>query len=970
MGHLDRFVKPLVVLLGLAIVLHLGTYWIAEAQWFDQLGYQEVFLVQVSIRIALGLLTLIGCTSFLFGNLLLSRKLRYPKPPEIDVETPAGLRFHWLFPVVTVMSLLLLLLLYQIGQVALQFWQDPLNPDLATIQLLNPLQLRSLLQNGWTIIQSPALLLLGLGLMAGLLVYPLPVCTAIAGGLSLQLSLIVMGHWTTVLQFLFASPFGKVDPLFQQDIGFYIFALPLGELLRFLVMTLVVGSFVSVGLIYGLSADSLSQGYFPGLNRGQRRHLQGLGGLLLLAIALSYWLDRYELLYADRGVIFGAGYTDTHITLPLATVLATISLGLGLWLLILAARPQTSRSRVVDRWALLVIAGFVLGAEISLWIVPATIQTLRVLPNELQTERPYLQRNINSTRQGFGLEAIQARPFDPQAELTAAQIQTNDLTIRNIRLWDSRPLLETNRQLQQLRPYYRFPNAFIDRYLLKTSGKTAELRQLFLSARELDFDAVPTSAQTWINRHLAYTHGYGFTMSPVNIAGEGGLPEYFVKDIGRGTQDGRLITSSPEIAASIPIDRPRIYYGQLTDPFILAPSKVPELDYPSGDDNAYNTYDGYGGVKLNSPWQRLVFAIYLRDWRLLLTPNLTPDSRVHFRRQITERVKTIAPFLHLDSQPYLVVAAPPSARPETIEPEQPNSLYWIMDAYTISRHYPYSEPIPKSFNYIRNSVKVVVDAYNGSVSFYVVDSQDPLIQTWQRIFPGIFQPLQAMPASLAKHIRYPVDLFQVQSDRLLRYHMTDPVVFYNQEDQWQIPTEIYGNQPQPVSPYYLIMKLPEGEQEEFVLLHPFTPLNRPNLIAWFAARSDGKNYGKLLLYEFPKQELVFGPEQLEARINQDPGISQQISLWNREGSQLIQGNLLVIPIDQSILYVEPLYLKADKNSLPTLIRVVAMYQTKIVMAETLNQALQTIFPQPIQTQSTQAIPITPASKSTSPLVTN
>jgi uncharacterized protein len=948
MRLLDRLVKPLVGLLGLAILCQVGAYWIAEQQWFQHLGYLQVFWVQLQIRLALGGVALICCGGFLAGNLVLAAKLRTPKPATGEATGRRGLRFRWFFPLVLGLSVLLLLLLYHTGQGALQFWQQPLNQDLVTQEFLNQFNLRSLLQEGLRVAPSPSHLLLSLGLITGLLVYPLPVTAAIALGLSLQLSLILIGHWTTVLKFLSPSPLGQTEPLFAQDIGFYLFSLPFWELLQFQLLALGLASFLGVGLIYLLSADSLSQGYFPGLNRAQKRHLQGLAGLLLLAIALGYWLNRYQLLYAHRGVVFGAGYTDTHLTLPLLTVLAAIAFGLGLGLLILSLfRPSKSFfSLMADRWGWLGLAGFVLGAELCLLSLPATLQTLKVLPNELQTELPYLQRNIEFTRRGFGLDGIRARPFDPQPNLSAARIQANDPTIRNIRLWDSRPLLETNQQLQQLRPYYRFAQAFIDRYRLKTDRQSSELRQLFLAARELDFGAVPASAQTWINRHFVYTHGYGFTVSPVNIAGEGGLPEYFVKDIGGFKQGGRLITSSPEIAASIPIDRPRIYYGQLTRPYIFAPSQIQELDYPSGDKNAYNTYDGTGGVKLNSPWLRLAFGIYLRDWRLLLTPNLTAESRIHFRRQIQDRVKAIAPFLHLDSQPYLVVAAPRSSPPKVGNsklPPDPSSLFWIMDAYTTSRHYPYSEPSSQSFNYLRNSVKVVVDAYHGTVSFYVLDPQDPILKTWQRIFPGLFQPLAAMPEFLAPHLRYPVDLFEIQSDRLLKYHMTDPVVFYNQEDQWQIPTEIYGNQPQPVTPYYLIMKLPGEAQEEFVLLHPFTPLNRPNLIAWFAARSDGKNYGKLLLYQFPKQKLVFGPEQMEARINQDPSISQQISLWSRAGSQLIQGNLLVIPIDQSLLYVEPFYLKSEQNSLPTLIRVVALYQNQIVMAETLDQALAKIF---------------------------
>ncbi len=941
--------KPFWFLLGLAIGLHLLTYFLAEGLWFQSLGYLNVFLLQVQTRLGLGLVVLMGAGSFLFGNLLLAGKLRHRKPEQPYLEASRGIQFRWLLPLVSSFSLLLVMLLYNTGQVALQFWQP--NQELAPIQQLNQFELSRILQAGWQLGQTAWLIGLGFVLATGLLIYPLLVTRAIAAGLSLELSLIAIGHWTTLLKFLAATPFGKTEPLFKHDIGFYIFTLPLWQLWQFWLVAVVVGSFLSVGLVYLLSADSLSQGYFPGFSRQQRRHLQGLGAAVMLAIALSYWLDRYTLLYSERGVTFGAGYTDATVTLPLFNIFAAIAALLAVLLLIQVLRPQRSgiTAYPCPAWLCLGFTGFIVATVLLGPLLPVAIQALRVQPNELERELPYIQRTIEHTRQAYSLGAIRARAFDPKPDLNYATIQANDLTIRNIRLWDSRPLLETNRQLQQLRPYYRFPNAFIDRYILQTPANPPEKRQVFLSARELDFSSVPKSAQTWINKRLIYTHGYGFTMSPVNTAGEGGLPTYFVKDIGSGKLGGNLLTSSPQIAASIPIGTPRIYYGQLTETHVIAPSRVPELDYPSGNDNVYNHYDGQGGIGLQSLWRRLVFTVYLRDWQLLLTPNLTADSRILLRRQIEQRVRAIAPFLSLDQEPYLVVADPESSTKSHASGQpEPNHLYWLMDAYTISKHYPYADPETDAFNYIRNSVKVVVDAYTGAVNFYAVDPQDPILQTWQRVFPGLFQPLAAMPAQLYNHTRYPKDLFQVQAHRLLKYHMTDPIVFYNQEDQWQLPSEIYDGKLQQVASYYLIMKLPEGKQEEFILLYPFTPLNRPNLIAWLAARSDGENYGKLVLYQFPKQELIFGPEQLEARINQDPAISEKISLWNREGSRLIQGNLLGIPIERSLLYVEPLYLKAEQNSLPTLIRVVVMYQDKIVMAETLNLALEQTFPKPSQ----------------------
>jgi hypothetical protein len=381
---------------------------------------------------------------------------------------------------------------------------------------------------------------------------------------------------------------------------------------------------------------------------------------------------------------------------------------------------------------------------------------------------------------------------------------------------------------------------------------------------------------------------------------------------------------------------PRIYYGELTNTYVMTSTKARELDYPSGQDNVYNTYDGTGGVAIGSLWRRLLFAEYLKDWQMLLTRNFTPQSKLLFRRNINQRIRAIAPFLRYDSDPYLVTANAGD------DPTQ-SYLYWIVDAYTTSDHYPYSDPGKNKFNYIRNSVKVVIDAYDGKVDFYVADPQDPIITTWTTIFPKLFKPLDAMPTALRSHVRYPQDFFRIQSEQLLTYHMTDPQVFYNREDQWQVPQEIYGAEPKAVAPYYLIMKLPTAQTEEFILLLPFTPTQRTNLIAWLAARSDGEEYGKLLLYQFPKQQLVYGTEQIESLINQDPEISQQISLWNRQGSRALQGNLLIIPIERSLLYVEPLYLEAERNSLPTLVRVIVVYQNRIVMAETLDQALQAIF---------------------------
>ncbi|NJM85229.1 MAG: COG1615 family transporter [Leptolyngbyaceae cyanobacterium RM2_2_21] len=576
-------------------------------------------------------------------------------------------------------------------------------------------------------------------------------------------------------------------------------------------------------------------------------------------------------------------------------------------------------------------------------IAPVVVQRLVVQPNELARERPYIERSIAFTRSAFDLDNIQVEFFEPDYALTLQDLEQNSQTINNIRVWDTRPLLESNRQLQQIRLYYEFLDADVDRYSLIRDDGTIDRRQVLISARELNYEQVPTEAKTWVNEHLIYTHGYGFTISPVNTAADSGLPDYFIQDIAH-------VPSSEVVRRSIPVGEPRIYFGELTDTYVMTRTRVEELDYPSGSDNVYNTYGGRAGITIGSWWQRLLFAKHLNDWQMLFTADFTPDTRLLFRRNIKERIETIAPFLRFDADPYLVVADVDQTdiekAPEAvIKRDEPNYLYWIIDAYTTSARYPYSDPGSYDFNYIRNSVKIVVDAYHGSVNFYVADATDPIIQTWGKLFPNMFQSLDDLPPALREHIRYPQDFYQVQSDQLMTYHMTDPQVFYNREDQWRAPSEIYAKESQVVEPYYLIMRLPAQESAEFILLRPFTPAQRNNLVAWLAASSDGDRYGQMLLYRFPKQELVFGPEQIEARINQDPQISQRISLWDTQGSRANQGNLLVIPIEQSLLYVEPLYLEAEQNRLPILARVIVVYQNRIAMAATLEQSLEAVFGQ-------------------------
>jgi uncharacterized protein len=746
---------------------------------------------------------------------------------------------------------------------------------------------------------------------------PLPVIATLIIATSAGWGYFWANHWSQVLPAFAATPFQQKEPVFDRDISFYVFQLPLQELADQFALSLSLGALAIATLIY--LRPHISDGWMGKLPLHQHRHLAFLAGVVAWSIAHHFSLARYQLLYSQRGVVYGAGYADLWGYLPIYNLLLALNCIIGISCWLWAAGIWRSSFWSISRQIWLPIIGVVS----AIFCLPWFMQWGLVSANELAIEKPYIQRNIAFTRQAFALDKIEIQTFDPSGNLTAKDIANNAATIKNIRLWDARPLLQSNRQLQQIRPYYKFANADIDRYPINQ-----DLQQVILSAREIDSQSLTSKAQTWINRHLVYTHGYGYTVSPVNRAAAGGLPDYLVKDIG----NSKLPVPDPAIS----VTEPRIYYGEITDNYTFAPSVVQELDYPSGSENIYNSYQGQGGITMNSWWRRWIGSRYLQDWEVLFTKNFTPKTQLLLHRSIVERMHKLVPWLLLDQDPYLVIAKSPQT--------QINHLYWILDGYTTSSYYPYADPGKGQFNYIRNSVKISIDAYDGSTQFYVSDQQDPILQTWQKILPDMWQPLKNMSTSLRAHLRYPTDLFQVQSDRLRTYHMQDPQVFYNREDLWQIPQEIYGSKSQAVQPYYVITKLPTAADEEFLLLSPFTPSQRTNLIAWLAARSDGEQYGKLLLYQFPKQQLVYGTEQIESLIDQDPAISQQIGLWNRQGLSAVKGNLLVIPLERSLLYVEPLYLEAQQNSLPTLGRVIVVYRDRISMAETLNRALQNIFP--------------------------
>jgi uncharacterized membrane protein (UPF0182 family) len=735
---------------------------------------------------------------------------------------------------------------------------------------------------------------------------PLTIAVALMFGLTAST------EWQTLLGYQHAQPFGVTDPIFQRDIGFYIFRLPLWRRALEWVFLLVGTTLLITALLYFLGRVLVLTARGPVITARARVHLLGLVALLLFAKAADFYLDRFELLYSQRGAAFGAMYTDVNATLPALSLLGVLSALVGLAALL----------QILWRGARTVFAGLVvLGAGwlIGVWGYPTVVQRLRVAPNALVAETPYIQHHIRMTRHAFGLDRIEERDFPARETLEPADIARNATTLKNVRLWDHGPLLMTFAQLQQIRPYYRFTDVDNDRYVID-----GEYRQVMLSARELSYQNLRADAsgrdtdRQWINEHLQYTHGYGVVVGPVNRITPEGLPELFIRDI------------PPVSSISLQIKRPEIYYGELGNDYVFVGTGSAEIDYPAGDKNVYTTYQGRGGVPVGSFWRRLMLAIRFGSYRVLLSDEISAQSRAMYHRQVGERVRRIAPFLRFDSDPYLVIRTD-------------GTLGWIIDGYTTTHRFPYAERVTNFGNYVRNSVKAVVDAYHGTVTFYLADEQDPIARVYAQAFPGLFQPLARMPADLRAHVRYPAGLFAVQARMYATYHAQDPRVFYNKEDLWSVPRRADGGREREIEPYYTIMRLPGQPREEFVLLTLFTPLGTHNMRAWLAARSDGEQYGRLMAFLFPKQRLVYGPRQIAARIDQDPVISQQLSLWNQRGSSVIRGSLLAIPVEESLIYIEPMYLAAEKGSIPELKRVFVAYGNQIAMEETLDASLQAIF---------------------------
>ena len=712
--------------------------------------------------------------------------------------------------------------------------------------------------------------------------------------------------WLTLLKGLNGVALGTRDPLFNRDISFYLFRLPLISGVLATVTTLTLLSLVASAAMYWLRNDITLPPRRASAKPKAARHLGGLLALLFVLLAIRSWIvDTSGLLFSTTGPLVGASYTDVHIALPGLYICAIAGLVAAAWVVFGIVREKLVWS------ALLATVFYVAVSVLARGIVPAAFQKLVVSANELTRERPYLTKHIEATRMAWGLDKVEGRDLSGEVQLAMADIKRNAATVDNVRLWERDLLMQTFKQLQEIRTYYDFVSVDDDRYIID-----GHYRQIHLAARELNSASLPT--RTFINERLTFTHGMGVTMAPVNQVTSEGLPVLFIKDL------------PPVSTISIKLTRPQIYFGELTNEYVFVGTGQPEFDYPAGDQNIYTKYTGRGGVPIGSFIRRVLYAFQFGSLKILLSDDIKGSARVLYRRNVMERATTALPFLDFDNDPYLMIT-------------DAGQLKWILDAYTLSDAYPYSQPTTGGTSYMRNSVKVVIDAYDGTVDAYIADPKDPVVQTYARIFGGIFKPITAMPADVRRHVRYPGDLFRIQTQLHATYHMTQPEAFYHREDQWQIPSGLGKATNENPFMRHIIMRLPGEQNPEFIFMTPFTPRGKDNLAAWMVARMDGDNYGKLSVYRFPKQSLVYGPKQIANRINQDTDISRQLTLWDQRGSEVIRGELLVIPIEESLIYVQPIYLRAEGGNIPELKRVVVAHENRVVMGETLEEGLDALF---------------------------
>ncbi|MSQ40472.1 MAG: UPF0182 family protein [Dehalococcoidia bacterium] len=712
-------------------------------------------------------------------------------------------------------------------------------------------------------------------------------------------------RWDLALQYASQAPFDADDPIFQKNVAFYVFTLPFLQFLRgWILGALIVVLLIAGGLyllVYGMRGEGLR------LPKGTQIHLTTLGAGIFLMLAAGYWLGRYELLYAATGAVFGMGYADATATSPARLLLTGVALVSG-GLLVIGAFFSSYRLMVgaVSLWVgLAIVAGTV---------YPGMVQRFQVVPNELVKETPYLQHNIDFTRHAYGLDQMKKVAHPAEGAVTAETLDQNRPTVDNVRLWDEGPLRDIYNQIQIFGLYFtEFLDVTADRYVV--DGKP---RQVMLAPREFAAERLEPTAQTWVNQHLLYTHGYGVAMSPVTEVQPDGRPSFLIKDVPLNQSPG-----TPKV------DRPEIYYGVKSLPFVIAKGGTAEFDYTGTQ--GPTKYEGLGDVTLSSFFRRLLYAWQFSDVNILISDQVQPDSVIQYRRTVSERFAAVTPFLLPDRDPYIVIAN--------------GRLFWIQDAYTVTNHYPYSTPQQGGFNYIRNSVKAVVDAYDGTITYYVFDDKDPLIQTYRSIFPTLFKPREEMPQELLEHIRYPKDFLTVQTQMLLQYHMEEPAVFYKKEQQWSLPIQSSFGGTSVLKPYYILATLPQevaGANAEFLLIQPFTPDRRNNLVAWVAARNDPAHYGETILFEFPQGIQIDGPAQIEARIDNDAQISQQFTLWGQVGSTVSRGILLVIPVGNAILYAEPIFLKPVNLEFPELRRLILADSRKVVMQPNLELAVRAL----------------------------
>ena len=757
-----------------------------------------------------------------------------------------------------------------------------------------------------------------------------------------------LANWDTLLRYVNRVSTDIKDPVVGQDTGFYLFSLPFYDALYSLLLLLSIVALISLFIsLFVTVREGQIKIERPGdsqISMPRRyRSLYISGAVLIFVLAWGKCLARYHLMYSTLGAVTGPGWTDANIRLPAYGVVAVVTILIGVLLLLAPYRNwfryAAEKLHLRPEGSLLFTLGSAGVAVIAVWfialtVLPGMFQWLRVEPNEISLEEPYIAHNIQFTRHGFRLHKIEEREFPVSDVFSQKMVEENPSLFSNIRLWDYRALDAVYKQFQEIRLYYEFEDVDVDRYHI---GDV--YRQVMVSAREMELSNLPAQSQTFVNRRFKYTHGYGITLTTVNEFTPQGLPNLLVKDIPPKSKH-----------ADLEVERPQIYYGELARTHVVANTSEEELDYPRGEENVYINYPGSGGVPITNFWRKFLFGWKFDGTRFLLSTYPTKESRILFHRQVQERVKTLAPFLQFDDDPYIALVD--------------GKLYWIIDAYTTSDYYPYSEPFTSremieyrqaerrlplqkeikeylhGSNYVRNSVKAVIDAFDGSVTFYIFDAEDPLIQVWDKVFPGLFKSKQAMPEGLLAHVRYPADMLLVQGLVYAKYHMTDPAVFYNQEDLWIRATEKYYGDVQPVEPYYIMWEPPESDNLEFVLILPFTPKNRQVLIGWIAGMCDPGNYGRLLAYKFPKEKRVLGTQQVETKIDQDRFLSGQLSLWDQRGSKVIRGNVLAIPVGETLLYVEPIYLQAETAAYPELRLVCVMHGDNLSYANSFDEALR------------------------------